>query len=115
MKPNPHWLSDWKNDIDPEREAEIGKELLRIFSTFWLAQDLENKSKTTRNRYANAMHALGGFLVEEAVSDQGIEMSVTGLLFEHIDETGGPLIHADEEAWQEELDMVCRKVFKFLK
>ena len=50
MKPNPHWLSDWKNDIDPEREAEIGKELLRIFSTFWLAQDLENKSKRTRRQ-----------------------------------------------------------------
>lgn len=114
MKPNPQWISDWEVGIEPERETAVGKELLRIFSAFWLSQDLESKSKTTRNRYANALHALGGFLVENSVSDQGREMSVTGLLFEHIDESGGPMIHPDKEAWQDELDMVCRKLFKFV-
>ena len=53
--------------------------------------------------------------MEEAVSDRGTDITAAGLLLEHIDDTGGPPIHADEEQWQDELDLVCRKLFKFFK
>ena len=77
--------------------------------------DLDGKAKTTRNRYSNALHALGGFLVEKAISEDGLPMTTNELLAEHIDSAGGPLIHHDEEEWQNEIDMVCRKLSKHLK
>ncbi len=93
----------------------ISKELLECFRTFWDAQELDGKTKTTRNRYSDALHALGGYLVQEAISEDGLPMTTNELLAEHIDFAGGPLIHHDEEAWQDEIDMVCRKFYKHLK
>ncbi|RJP25437.1 MAG: hypothetical protein C4527_17365 [Candidatus Omnitrophota bacterium] len=115
MKPNATWINDWKIGISPALEATIANELLVFFTNFWNEQGLDNKSKTTRNRYANALHTLGGYLVEKAVSDNGLDKTTDELLFEYTDFDEGPLIYLDNEVWQSEVDMVCRKIHQYLK
>jgi hypothetical protein len=114
-KPELFWINDWELGEDSERELMISKELLECFRTFWDTQQLDGKAKNTRNRYSNALHALGGYLVEKAISEDGLPMTTNELLTEHIDSAGGPLIHHGEEAWQDEIDLVCRKLYKHLK
>ncbi len=57
----------------------------------------------------------GNYLVEEAISEDGLGMTTNELLAEHIDAEGGPLIHPHEQTWQEEIDMVCRKLHKGIR
>ncbi len=114
-KPDNTWIDDWEIGEESERERAVSLELVQCFNEFWDAQGLDGKAKTTRNRYSGALHALGGYLVEEAISEDGLRMTTYELLAEHIDAEGGPLIHLHEQSWQEEIDMVCRKLYKHLK
>lgn len=115
MKPDAGWIDEWRSGVDAHRENAIASELLKVFTDFWEKQKLDDKSKTTRNRYAAALHALGGYLVDRAVREDGLHKTAEDLLSEHVTPLEGPLIHHDNEAWQEELDMVCRKLYKYLK
>jgi hypothetical protein len=115
MKPDKKWMDDWMIGVKPVREKEIASELIDKFLDFWDQEKLDEKSKTTMNRYAGALHALGGFLVERAVMGEDKDKTADELLREHIDLDEGPLIYHDNEEWQTELDMVCRKLFKYLK
>lgn len=116
MKPENKWIDDWRIDENPSREHEIAVALLEIFMGFWDSRKLDEKSKSTKQRYANGLHALGGFLVENAVlSEKDFARTAEELLFEYLDPYEGPLVFLDNEAWQEELDMVCRKLYKYIK
>lgn len=115
MKPTNSWIDEWRCGLDPSRENAIALDLLKLFRDFWEQQKLDGKSKTTRNRYAGALHALGGYLVERAVREDGLDKTAGDLLFEHVTPLEGPLIHYDNEDWQDELDMVCRKLYKYGK
>ena len=115
MKPNSSWVAEWKCGLDPSREKAIASELLKVFTKFWAKQKLDDKSKTTRNRYAAALHALGGYLMDRAMRENGLHKTADDLLFEHVTPLEGPLIHYDNEAWQDELDMVCRKLYKYME
>ncbi|MFZ0611244.1 MAG: hypothetical protein WAM73_03310 [Desulfobacterales bacterium] len=115
MQPNERWLSDWHIDSAPSREKKVAGELLEIFISFWEVQGLNEKSKSTKNRYSGSLQALGGYLVEMAVSAKYRSMPARDLILEHISEFDGPLIHYDNEVWQNEIDMVCRKLYKFLR
>jgi len=89
--------------------------LLDCFIHFWIMEKLDKKSKTTRNRYSNSLHALGGYLVERAISTEDSDKTANELLYEYISPDDGPLIYHDNEDWQDELDMVCRKIYKHIK
>jgi len=115
MKPDPTWARDWQVGLAPAREAAVSRELIGIFTAFWEAAKLDEKAKTTRSRYAAGLHALGGYLVERAASSEADVESVEKLLLEAIDTDEGPLIHHDNEAWQRELDTVCRKLHRYLR
>ena len=69
MKPNSKWINDWHTGIESAREAAISAELLKYFMDFWDKMKLDEKSKTTKRRYSSSLHALGGYLVEKATSD----------------------------------------------
>lgn len=114
MKPENKWIDDWNIGIVPSREHDISVKLLNYFENFWNDQNLENKSKSTRNRYSSALHALGGYLVEQAISAGSINKTADELLSDCVGSDEGPLIHQDNEDWQDELDMVCRKFYKFI-
>mgnify|MGYP006303143323 CR=1 FL=1 len=115
MKPNKEWVDDWRIGANQSLEDNISQELLSIFSDFWKEQGLNEKSKSTINRYGAALHALGGYLVEEAVNEHGSDMSGLDLLKEYLEPDMGPLIHADNEAWQREVDTVSKKLYKYLQ
>ena len=115
MKPNAKWINDWRIGVKPSIEKEVAEELLNIFADFWDNQKLDEKSKTTRNRYAGSLHALGGYLVEYATCEASVNKSAQDLLFECVGPDEGPLIHFDNESWQQELDTVCRKIYKHMK
>ena len=113
MNPNIKWIEDWRIGENPSREKDVSKDLISIFSDFWNDVGLDKKSKTTRNRYAGGLHAIGGYLVEQAISDDDSAKTALELLAKHIGPYEGPLIHHDNEIWQEEIDMVCRKLYKY--
>ena len=113
MKPNESWTEDWRIGVSPAEEGKIGRELVAIFQRFWEWSDLENRSKSTRQRYSGALHALGSWAVEKAVEDN-VPVDAHQLVLEATSGGDGPLIYLDREEWQKELDTVCRKLYKFL-
>ena len=116
MKPLVDSTKDWQVGIDKAREEEITLELLNIFSKFWNEASIDSKSKSTINRYRTALQSEGGYIVEKSVTDNGgINLTAKELLSESINEDEGPLVFHDNEVWQNELDMVCRKLHKYLQ
>ena len=115
MRPNENWIDKWQIGLKPHREKCISAELVRVFIDFWNAQTLDDKSKTTRNRYSGALQALGGYLVEQSISNDGSDKTADDLFFQHVGPTDGPLIYHDNESWQGDIDMVCRKFYKYMK
>ena len=113
MKPTEAWTDDWRIGISPAKEGEIGRKLIGIFNDFWEWAELDKKSKSTRQRYSSALHALGGWAVEKIVEDSA-SIDEHQLLLEATSGGDGPLIYLDREEWQKELDTVCRKLYKFL-
>lgn len=114
MKPNGQWITDWRIGIDPAREKTLGEALFHVFARFWNWADLDKKSKTTQRRYANSLHALGGYLVQLSTSEESMDMSAQQILDQQINAYDGPVIHHHDEQWQAEVDTVCRKLFKYL-
>jgi hypothetical protein len=108
-------LNDWSVGVNPTIEKQLSRDLLKIFDEFWENQHLNEKSKTTKNRYSNALHALGGYLIDQAIHSGNMKLTAHERLFEHIDPDEGPLIYHDNEDWQKEVDMVCRKLYKYIK
>lgn len=115
MKPNRKWIDDWQIDVQPSREKDISTDLVKFFIEFWGKLKLDEKSKTTRNQHLSSLHALGGYLVEQAISDENLGKTADELLSEYIGAYDGPFIFHDNERWQGEVDMVCRKIYKYMK
>jgi len=114
MKPEKEWITDWRNGVKPTQEKKTSEELLLIFQEFWNWASLDKKSKSTKQRYSVALHSLGGYLVEEVGNENRGNKSTHDFLMHYINSGEGPLIHHDNETWQNELDTVCRKLFKYL-
>jgi hypothetical protein len=114
MKPTEAWITDWRYGVTPAKEREISSELLRIFQEFWRWAELDQKSKTTKQRYSGALHALGGWVAQKA-AEEGAAIDAHQLLIEATSGGDGPLIYMDREEWQKEVDMVSRKLSKFLE
>jgi hypothetical protein len=114
MKPKNTWIDDWRYGVNPSLEKQTSEELIKLFLDFWLWANLDAKSKSTMQRYSAALHSLGGYLVEEAGNGRRGDEEIRSFLECHIDSGDGPLIHHDNENWQDELDTVCRKLYKYL-
>lgn len=114
MKPGIEWTKDWLCGLEPKLEIKASEELLEIFYGFWSWSKLEAKSKSTKQRYTAALHALGGYLVEEAGKGYRCDKSIQEFIMSYIDSGEGPLIHHENKTWQKELDAVCRKLYQYL-
>ena len=115
MKPSEKWIDDWKIGFEPGREDQVAAGLVECFVDFSDKAKLEEKSKKTRNRYGSALHALGGYLVEKAITEEDADKTAHELLLEYVYEDEGPLVYHDNFDWQDEFDMVCRKFYKYMK
>ena len=114
MKPTENWVKDWCYGVEPKLEEKTAAETIKEFHAFWTWANLESKSKTTKQRYSAALHALGGHLVKETGKGVRSDMGIREFLKRYVDSDGGPLIHHDNETWQDELDTVCRRLYKYL-
>lgn len=114
MKPTEKWIEDWRYGMEPKLEQKTAEELIKEFQAFWIWANLESRSKTTKQRYSGALHALGGYLVEETGKGVRSGMGIREFLEVYIASGDGPLIYHDNEACQDELDTVCRKLYKYL-
>ena len=113
-RPNHNWINDWEIGEMGSRESKISNELINIFIKFWNELNLDDKSKSTQNRYSASLHALGGYLVEYSIDEECLNMNTTEILNANVGPDEGPLIHHDDEKWQNEIDMVCRQLFKYI-
>lgn len=114
MIPTERWIEDWRYGMEPNLEKKVSDELIEIFKAFWAWANLDTKSKSTQQTYSAALHALGGYLVEEVGNGARRPETTQEFLKGYIDSGDGPLIHHDNEAWQNELDRVCRKLYKYI-
>ncbi|MBB3062836.1 hypothetical protein [Microbulbifer rhizosphaerae] len=114
MKPTEDWIKDWRYGVDPNLEKSVSEGLIEIFKDFWLWANLDTKSKSTQQRYSAALHALGGYLIEQIGNSTIYSGTTQDFLAGYIDAGEGPLIYQDNEGWQNELDTVCRKLYKYL-
>ncbi len=99
MKPVIEWITDWSYGVEPIQERKTSEELLLIFQRFWSWTCLDNKSKSTKQRYSAALQSLGGYLVEEAGNGHRGNKSIQDFLKYYVDSGDGPFIHYDNEAW----------------
>ena len=113
-KPEAKWILDWRIGTNPVREESVGGQVLKVFSAFWEAERLDERSATTQRRYSAGLHTLGGYLVQKAVSEEEHGLTTVELLRGHLRPDDAPLIHQDDETWQAELDTVGRKLHRFL-
>lgn len=111
-----NWASDW---TVCKEDRQLSQKLIPIFECFLGSLLEKGVSKRTLRRHESACHALGGYIVGEVFGrgDESFSPDETGetVLLRFIDESGGPLVYQDEEAWQNDLDATCRKLFKQLK
>ena len=114
MIPTDDWINDWDCGVAPNLEREVGQELISVFRAFWHWANLETKRKSTQRVYSDALHALGGYLVQEIENGEYLPETTREFLRGYIDSGDGPLIHPDNEAWQDEVDRVCRQLCKYI-
>ncbi|MFT5134364.1 MAG: hypothetical protein ACI9VI_002647 [Candidatus Azotimanducaceae bacterium] len=69
MKPILQWTEDWEIDADISKESEISLKFLDLFIDFWNDEGIEEKSKSTLNRYRATLISLGSYIVEQSVSE----------------------------------------------
>ena len=113
--PQDSWIIEWKLGIDTQFEEKIGKEIIELLAAFWRDESIGERSKSTRQRYDGALHALGGHLVENAVEREESQVSGREMLRASVEFDEGSLIHIKNPAWQREIDTVCRRLNAYLQ
>ena len=110
------WIKDWAIEEDPIKEKEASIILIKLFQDFLKDYRIEDKSKSTQNRYFSHLHALGGHIIEKCIYDEDYKNHKTiNILLDQLSPYEGPMIYWTNESWQNELDTVCKRLYKFLK
>ncbi|EGQ7835525.1 hypothetical protein ABMY33_21510 [Vibrio vulnificus] len=115
IKDSKNWAGHWQLGVNPDLERIISTGLIKVFNDFWSFQKLNEKSKSTQNRYSNALFLLGAYFVEEACDNEDEFISALSYLSDETLKYGGPLIAYADEQLQNEIDLVCRKLYAFIK
>jgi len=110
------WIEDWKINDDCYK---ISKSLVETFASFLSYLENEKKlAKRTIKRHETSCHALGGYIVNDLFDRYLPSGDVTKfgkeLLMEYDIQYEAPLIHHDNESWQNEIDATCRQLYKYL-
>ena len=111
-------FSDWSFGGDSEREDEVTNFLQELFTDFWLDKHLENLSENKQELYCRNLNLLGEILVMHAVADPEspeAQMTSRELFMANVNDQEGPLLDSDNEAAQNEFDIVCGKLYRYLR
>jgi hypothetical protein len=100
----------WEKDLPP------GEKLVACFRPFIEHLASSNLSRTTIRRHVDNLWMLGGEIVRDLNQTPSLrKFPVDQLLYDAIDDDGGPLIHnCDSEQQQRAFDSTCRKLRRFL-
>ena len=110
------WIEDWKISDDC---YQTSKSLVEVFNSFLsYLKNTKKLAKRTIKRHESSCHPLGGYIVNDlynAFSSTG-DVSKFGkeLLIDYDIQYEGPLIHHNNENWQNEIDATCRQLYKFI-
>lgn len=115
MRPTEGWKQDWGCGENAKFENETGAQFVFIFQNFWKYENLDAKSKTTQRRYSNALHALGGYLIAEAIRLGDYDRHPIQMVLDSLSPFEGPLVSPDNETCQRGIDTVCRKLYKYMQ
>lgn len=109
-----HWPQTWKHE---ESDVPIGQSLVEHFKPFLLYLLRQSLSDKTRARHRDHLWMLGGEIIRRRHDDASLaKQSVKVLLFNLIEEEGGPLIWPRiSEPEQKSFDATCRKLYRFLQ
>jgi hypothetical protein len=109
-----NWPQAWKHE---ESDVPIGQSLVEQFKPFLLNLLRQSLSDKTRARHRDHLWMLGGEIIRRRHDDASLaRQSVKALLFNLIEEEGGPLIWPRiSEPEQKSFDATCRKLYRFLQ
>ena len=109
-----HWPQTWKHE---EGDVPIGQSLVEQFKPFLLYLLRQPLSDKTRARDRDHLWMLGGEIIRRRHDDASLaKQSVKVLLFNLVEEEGGPLIWPRiSEPEQKSFDATCRKLYRFLQ
>ncbi len=116
--PNESWIKSWQVGIRPSEENSLSLSLIDIFEKFWEYHKFSTKSKTTIRRYSNSLHSIGVYIIDQLFNrskdEYDLSKSAKEILLLFIDEDEGPWVYDTEEE-QREIDLVSKKLFKYLE
>lgn len=99
--------------VNKQREEDISLQLIEYFIEFWKTIKLDDKAKKTKRKYSYGLQDLGAYIVKLSIHEEDLNKTLDEILDEVLGPVDGPLVHHDNENWQEEFDAVCRKVYKY--
>ena len=99
-----------------EKDLPPGEKLVACFLPFLEHLVAADLSRKTIRKHIDNLWVLGGEIIRNLNEDPALrKMPVERVLFDLLDDEGGPLIHGcDSEEAQRSLDSTCRKLRRFL-
>jgi hypothetical protein len=99
-----------------EKDLPPGETLVACFRPFMEHLAASGLSRKTVRKHIDNLWVLGGEIIRDLNEAPSLrKMPVERVLFDLIDDEGGPLIHGcDSEEAQRSLDSTCRKLRRFL-
>ena len=99
-----------------EKDLPPGEKLVACFRPFVEHLVASGLSRKTIRKHIDNLWVLGGEIIRDLNEDPSLrKIPVERVLFDRIDDEGGPLIHGcDSEEAQRSLDSTCRKFRRFL-
>jgi hypothetical protein len=110
-------LADWPRSwMGFEKDLPPGEKLVVCFRPFLEHLVASGLSRKTIRKHVDNLWVLGGEIIRDLNEDPSLrKLPVERVLFDLIDDEGGPLIHGcDSEEVQRSLDSTCRKLGRFL-
>ena len=100
----------WDKDLPP------GEKLVACFRPFLEHLVASSRSRKTVRKHIDNLWALGGEIIRDLNETPSLrKVPVERLLFDALNEEGGPLIHnCHSEEQQRSFDSTCRKLRRFL-
>jgi hypothetical protein len=98
-----------------EKDLPPGRNLVECFTPFLLHLAASGLSTRTIQRHVDNVWILGGEIIRDLNETPSLRRKdVQHLLFDVLDDEGGPLIHNGSDDEQRSFDSTCRKFHRFL-
>jgi hypothetical protein len=108
-----NWPELWA--VEPT-DVAVGQSIIASIRPFLLDLLQQGLAKKTLARHRDHLQMLGGEIIRRRYDDPKLaQQSVSELLFNFVEEDGGPLIWPRiTESAQNSFDATCRKLYRFL-